>query len=187
MVFINDPRTLVNAPYIVLSDITNDLVASLIKVRTNGNYNHVMTSIKQGELETQGGLYKTLPMDAYMKKGHRLKFYTLNVSPDAIQSFMADIQKELAAPFWQRWYDWIGILGQAIGQEWFNTPGLKYCSERVIGNLYAMLPYLTDDQKKIVLQIQGHWNPDQLDVFLQHNPTVFIEYGKWESDDDVVV
>lgn len=188
---ISDPRTIPQAdlPLIVFSDVTYGWIAFLIKWRTSGDYDHVMISITKGKFICQDfSGYHEIPMENYLKKGNRLKFFSLvNITPSAIITLNHSINDRLKLSWWKKCYDWLGIIGQALGQEWIHTPGLEYCSEDVVRKLKNISPYLPQQDQTVISNIGNQWNPEQLEIYCQSHPETFKEYGKWEADDGVIV
>lgn len=188
---INDPRTIsqTDMPLIVFSDVTNGWVSFLIKWRTAGDYDHAMLSRTQGKFVCQDfSGYHEISMESYLKKGNRLKFFTLvNINQKAIDAISLSINTRLALPWWNKGYDWLGILGQALGQEWIHTPGLEYCSEDVVRQLKTIVSFLPIQDQEVINRIGNQWNPQQLQAYCQLCPETFKEYGKYESDDGIII
>lgn len=186
---VNDPRLIpdTDLPLIVFADQTDGLMAFLIKWRTKGEYNHVMIMHKPWYVASQGNTYTEFPISRYMLHGGRLKFFRLVLLTSAAKiALINNIQDELKKSWWQRSYDYLGLLGQAIGLKWLNMPGLHYCSEDVVYHLKEISEYLLTAQQKIINEIPNHGSPQELHDYFQRNPTVFSEYGKWEADDGVI-
>lgn len=185
-----DPRLLTDAdaPLIVFSDHSSGFVEWLIKMRTKGDYNHVMWFYRQGFFASQGNTYSEAPLDRYMKHGNRLKFYRLiGITPVQKYLILASIRKKLSLPWWKKCYDWFGIFGQAIGVKWVNTPWLQYCSEDVPSHLKYMaesgIPEY-ENAHKVIMGIQKHFSPQELNDYFKQFPEIFQVYGKWEADDE---
>lgn len=173
-------------PLIVFSDNTSGLIEFLIKVRTDGNYNHVMWAIAPNTLASQGNTYSTVGFDRYMKKENRLKFVKVTgLTESQNLLILQSIKQKLARPWYQKMYDWIGILGQAIGWRGFSTPGWDYCSEDVPRHLLYMASFLDQDSpiKKAIFAIPPHLNPGDLNDHFKKYPDIFEVYGRWEGDE----
>jgi len=169
-------------PYIVFSDHTSGLIEWLIKFRTKGHYNHVMFSHRQEFFASQGILYSETPFRRYMKKGNRLKFVEIIGFSDAQKLMVIEsIKKKLALPFYKRIYDFLGIIGQAVGVGIINVPWYDYCSEDVPEHLKAAI--ITDaDLKSVITAMPTHMNPESFNAYLKKFPQYFKVAYKWDSD-----
>lgn len=186
-----DPREIpqTDMPLIVFSDVTYGWIAFLIKWRTKGNYDHAMLARNKGKFICQDfSGYHEIPMEQYLKKGNRLKFYSFkNINQQAIDALNQSIAYRMSRPWWQRSYDWIGIAGQAVGMPWIHTPGLEFCSVDDINRMRDMAKYLTERDQVVIAGIGNQWNPQQLEEYCYAHPETFKEYGKYEADDGIVV
>lgn len=186
-----DPRTLTDddAPLIVFSDHSSGLVEWLIKMRTKGDYNHVMWFHRAGFFASQGNTYSEATLARYMKKGNRLKFVRVKgLTPVQRKLILASIEKKLARPWWKKRYDWLGIAGQIIGFTWINTPWLEYCSEDVPQHLKYMADRGLAEDSRLYGVIKGigkHVNPQKFNEYQKLYQDVFEVVGKWEADDEV--
>ena len=81
-------------------------------------------------------------------------------------------------------YDWLGILGQAIGISKINTPGLAYCSEDVAYHCRKIGPYVANKTtNKILSEMPCNGSPEDLNSYMKKHKDVFQVYLKWEEDD----
>lgn len=185
-----DPRILIPSlgPWIVLYNNTTDLIAQEIDWRTNikgiDPVDHAMLSIVTDEFVwesmTLWDAYKKGPMDIFMTDGGSLKFVCLvNSNPDFKDAFTKSVQQRLAHPGIENSYDYLGIIGQAIGQSWIHTPGLEYCSVDVIRHLVNACPYLPKADQLIINNIPPETNPEGLWQIILNNPSIFAVYGQW--------
>lgn len=174
-------------PCFVFSDETSGLIEFLIKFRTKGDYNHVMLQCRPGFFASQGNTYSEAPLSRYMNKGKRLKYVeVLGLTPVQKKLVVASVNKKLALPWYRKLYDWLGIVGQATGLPWLNTPGLNYCSEDAPSHFMFMAQLGLDDadpKKAILLGMGGHKSPQGLNEYMKKYPNVFHVVGKWEADD----
>lgn len=173
-------------PLIALSDNSSGLLEFLIKFRTKGDYNHIMWAHRTGFFASQGNTYSEARAERYLKRGSRLKFYTIAGLNDIQKKLIvSSIDNKLNSVWWKKMYDWVGILGQAIGIKKINTPGLNYCSEDVPHHLKFMARHLAegDTRKSIILSIPNHASPQELNDYFKDNPACFVLWGKWEADD----
>ena len=190
---IQDPRLIPQSdmPLIVLSNNTKQEVSWLIDQRTNipglPPRDHAMLSINQGKFVWQSmGLwdaYKEAPMDPFLVDGGQLAFVQLvNNSPDFTKAFTKSVQKRLLAPPWQKTYDYLGVFGQLIGQNWIHTPGLEYCSVDVIRHLVNACPYLPKEDQLVINAIPRETNPEALWQIIVNNPNTFSIFGTWDYE-----
>lgn len=187
---IDYPETIMasDLPLIVFSDSTSGLIEFIIKWRTKGSYNHVMWFINPCEFISQGNTYSKVPMKRYMKPNARLKFVALKgVTQDGIYVIKKSIKEKLALPWHKKAYNWIGILGQAIGLKFLNFPGLEYCSQDVPQHLKIALAScpagFPAPLNGIIKNIPKNPSPQQFNEYLHDfHSTAFPVYGKWEGD-----
>jgi hypothetical protein len=170
-------------PLIVLSDHTNGLIQSIIKIKTKGFYNHAMWMHKPGMFASQGNTYSEIPVESYMRRGNRLKFIRirgLNVlNKDQIRR---SIKAKINRPWYKKTYDWLGILGQAIGLKKISTPGLDYCSEDVPRHLRCIAPIDSNPLKSFIKDLPRHGSPEDLNEHFKKHKDVTQVYGRWDSD-----
>ncbi len=172
-------------PLIVFSENTSGLLEFLINWRTKGEWNHVMWIIELGMVASQGNTYSEVPISRYLKKNGRLKFVKVFNLSDSEKLIIRDsILKKLKLPWYKKMYDWLGIVGQAVGIEWINTPWLEYCSEDVPQHLKYLAKFMRDNDqlKSIIEAIPQHTNPQELNEYFQKYPLFFSVYGEWDSD-----
>ena len=174
------------APLIVFSDHTSGLIEWAIKMRTKGEYNHIMLFLEQGYFVSQGNTYSVTPMERYMKKGNRLLFVKIKgLTVQQKQRFKESVDRKLSLPWHKKLYDWVGILGQAIGFKNLNINGLNYCSEDVRLHLFQLIPYLTEEQSetvKAISEFQAHGSPQDHREVVKKYPNVFELVYLWQSD-----
>lgn len=193
---IDDPRLLLQSgePRLCFCNEEN-LIARAIDFRTNivgiHPWNHAMVSIDKGEFVWQSmgifNAYKQGPMSVYMKKGTQLGFIKfVNNNPAFAAAFNKSVQKRLTAPWWITQYDYLGIFGQAIGQPWIHTPGLRYCSVDALRHAVNACPNLPKSDQLVLNNIPAEINPEALwNVILQNPHTFFIE-GIYDSSSGVI-
>lgn len=118
-------------PILVLSDDVRGLFSLTIKIHAHGNYNHTMWLIEPNVLASQGlWLYKRVALKNYMTGKHRLKFWQPDLTGVQKQELIKTVNNSLNQPWWKRTYDYVGIVGQAIGIKSLQIPFQNYCSER---------------------------------------------------------
>jgi len=120
-------------PLFVLSDACQSVVAARIKSLQDGTYNHAMWLVWDGEpvFITQDATLRKVPLDKYVTKRHRLKFWW---NPDWTEEEQVAIHKALFgllnSPWHQRLYDPLQIIGIRFGLPWLQIPGkFKICSD----------------------------------------------------------
>jgi len=161
-------------PLVVFSDHAWGFINWLIKWRTKGRYNHVMMMIEPGKLASQSNVFKSIPMKKYLRKGNRLKFWKFKRLTHHQKDYIKyAVRAELKKPWWGRRYDYLGILGQAVGISKINNPWLNYCSEivrRFLCTILMGLPYhpspkelnevFKHDRYKEDIEVLGYWFDD---------------------------
>jgi hypothetical protein len=122
-----------------------------------------------------------------MKKNNRLKFVELvNLTPVQRALLQASIAAKLARPWWKKGYDWLGIFGQAIGQNWINNPWIDYCSEdpgQHLKNMVAKGMNPDEEWYKVAMGIKKHLSPQELSDYCKPFKNCFKLLLKWEGDD----
>jgi len=173
MIMIDPTKITINdLPLVVFSAHSTDLFSWLIRWRTKGSYNHAMLMFRPGYVATQGWTYKEVPIEAYMKKNSKLKFWSIkDVKPEELDILFTRVSKRLKLPWWKRRYDPLGIVGQAVGLPYINAPWADFCSESVAGDLRAAFriilpkrpsPQFLNEEFKVVDRVEyfGHWLSD---------------------------
>jgi hypothetical protein len=171
----------INAPVIVFSDHSTSLISYLIKLRTKGTYNHVMTLISDNLVASQDVVFAEKDVKRYMNRKTRLLFVEMLISDEQKREYMRSVEEKLALPWWKRRYDWYGILGQAVGITSFNSDKLNYCSEDIIRHL---LETITDDKRynEIIFSLDRQSHPDGLKNTLLSYPDYFRVCATWDHE-----
>ena len=194
---ITDPRTILQSmePTIWFCN-ENNFISEAIDWRTNIKglhpWNHAMLSINQGKFVWESmslwNAYKEGLMDIYMKEGTQLGCVQLvNNNTDFTIAFTKSVQQRLARPGLENSYDFLGVFGQLIGQDWIHTPGLEYCSVDVIRHLVNACPYLPKSDQIVINNIPRESNPESLWQIVINNPNTFSVYGIYDSTTGVIV
>lgn len=195
---IPDPRLLAASlgPWIVLSNNTKDPIAQAIDFRTDikgiDPIDHAMLSINQGEFVWESmsiwNAYRQGPMETFMVQGGQLKFVQLvNNNPAFTAAFSKSVQKRLARPGFENSYDFLGIIGQAVGLPFIHTPGLEYCSVDVIRHLVNACPTLPKEDQIVINNIPRESNPEGLYQIILANPSTFKIYAQWDANEGITV
>ena len=120
-------------------------------------------------------------MEHYMVPGVTLKFYQFKeMTPDAYILLQKYVQTRISSSWPDKLYDWLGIVGQAIGFPKFHTPGLEYCSVDAIHAMEAMAPALPFDTRALIGSIPAEENPGYLDNVLSSSPLINC-YGVYKQ------
>lgn len=176
---INDPRDIPieEGPFIVSKGGGIDLMSKLIRWRTKSWCEHSMLCINPGKLvwESTANWYGEGSMNSYMVPNVHLKFYSLvDINPLAVQLLRNYVYGRIKSPWYNKLYDYIGILGQAIGLPKVHTPGLEYCSVDAIHALKSMASGLKGDSESIINNVPDEESPGYLDLFMNQYPSVFV-------------
>ncbi len=146
-------------PIWVFSDNLRSFLGWGIRAHSKGNWSHCMIMTEPGMVATQGFTYKSIPIQSYMLPEYRMKFWQY---PYLTNTEKADInrqvEKDLAAPWWRRNYDFLGVIGQGLHIRWLQSSLNSYCSER-----------MADYQKNINLiknRIPSHPSPAELNKIM---------------------
>lgn len=172
-------------PVIVFSDKTSrDFISTIIKLRhKNSTVNHVMWLYSPTKFASQNNTYSLVDTDKYMREGNRLFFFELvGFTPIQKRIVQKSIERKLALPWYKKAYDYVGILGQAVGIKWLNIGGLNYCSESVISDIKMAADAGNEEISKIIDGIGRHMYPDELKDYLEGFDRYFKLIGYWDSD-----
>jgi len=117
-------------PLLVLSDNLRSFISWGIKAHQHGNYNHMMWMHRPGFVISQGLTLKEEPIDHYLKGNHRLKFWSgKDWRDDEKRALCGKFTLMPQLPWYKRLYDPFQIIGKFFGIKWFQTPGLRICSD----------------------------------------------------------
>jgi hypothetical protein len=140
-----DPKEITESqlPIIILEEDRQGMFGWAIRWHCKDNYNHAEIMVHPGKVASQNpGGYKEWPIDKVMTSRAFLKFWQFDpVDHSEIDIIREAVEKDLAKPWWKRRYDFLGILGQAVGLRWIQSPWGKFCSESVAANL-RLIPRL---------------------------------------------
>ena len=160
-------------PLIVLSDHTSGFVQWAIKFRTQAAYNHIMLQLFPGEFVSQGNTFSAVPLERYVKKNSRLKYWIIkDIKECEINRIGQMVHADLRGSWWSKKYDYTGIIGQLLGLKKFNFPGKMYCSERVARYLYQLEGFEN---------VPRHGSPKDLNEYFKGHPRMEV-YGRWAAD-----
>ena len=156
-------------PYIVLASHSTNLISWAIRWRTKGSYNHGMWLFKKGTVASQDMTYAEKPIKKYMKKGFKLKI--IKIKNPKKEVIIERIERRLKLPWWKTLYDFMGILGQAIGIKKLNNPYKDYCIESLIKDLLLII-------KGIPIQS----SPEDINVLTSKDTDNFEYVGHYLAD-----
>ena len=123
-------------PLIVLTDDRRSLISWIIKARTKRNYGHVMELYRPDWYASQNfGGFKEVPIIKYIKPQIILKLWKPILTDEQRKLWISMVRADLRAPWINRRYDWLGVIGQALGIRGLQIEAMKYCSERVNARL----------------------------------------------------
>lgn len=174
-----DPTQLnaVNMFNIVLVDNAQDFISWGIKDDTGSNYNHATTQRSPNLLDCQeaGSLFKTVPTETYMVPANILKIWQINnLTSDEWNMLNNAVAVDLAAPWYKRVYNYLGILGQFFRIPWFSFPGTYFCSQRVAKYLRIM--------PRFAAVLPANISPGFEDAFFVAHPELMTCAGFWWDD-----
>ena len=188
-----DPRTIPQSdydvsPFFVSKGGGTDIMSKLIRWRTKSWCEHSMLSINPGKFvwESASNWYGEGKMDSYLVPNNKLVFYQLvNCTPETTSALRQYVYNRINSPWWNKMYDYVGILGEALGTPKIHTPGLEYCSVDDIHALKTIAPTLPHADQLIINSIPDEENPGYLDMVMLNAKTVFKEYGVYQYPSQV--
>lgn len=159
-------------PIVVLSADASAFFSSGIRLFKKCYYNHFMWMHRTGYFATQGFTYSEKSVDDYTSKTTRYKFWH---NPDWTTAdkatMLAEIYKWLEKPAFTTRYDWIAIIGQALGLAWIQNPFTRICSD--YGSLLKKVDFRYDLKNP---------SPDQVNKWLKKWPKTYQVYGRYTPD-----
>jgi hypothetical protein len=104
-----------------------------------------------------------------------LKFWRINnLTPDEFNLINNAITADLAKPWWNRMYNYLGLLGQALHIPGISMPGQDICSQRDASYL-RLLP-------RLAAIFPEHPSPADIDSISVANPSLMTCIGYWWQD-----
>lgn len=162
-------------PVFIFSDSCRSFFSWAIKAHTKGNYSHIMMMVNPNKVATQGLLFREIEIMKYLRDDTRLKvWYYENMPEEMAIKIKGIVEADLKKSWWNRRYDFLGILGQALGKHfrWLNNPFRKYCSERVGSCVKIMFPDFDIFEP----------NPSEVNEFLKTKDKEMKVLCRWNSD-----
>ena len=171
-----DPRIFIDGQLtFILCNDAQGMLGWWIKWYTQGNYCHAMLTRKPCWVCTQNDMYKEVPIDGYLKNSEGLKFWRINdLTVDEFNLINNAITADLAKPWWNRMYNYLGLVGQALHIPGISMPGQDICSQRDASYL-RLLP-------RLATIIPEHPSPAQLDSIFIANPSLMTCIGYYLQD-----
>lgn len=187
-----DPRQIPpnEFPFIISKGGGIDPISRLIRWRTHSWCEHSMLAINPGKFvwESASSWYGEGPMEDYMTPENCLKFYQLvDINLDAYDLLRDYVARRIASPWYHKLYDWVGIMGQALGLPKIHTPGLEYCTVDAIHALEYMAPALPKSTQDFISSIPPEENPGYLDQVMLNYPKVVRLYGTYQYRNQAVL
>jgi hypothetical protein len=160
-------------PLATVSSDANALFSLGIRWRTRSTWNHFMWMHKPCTFASQGFTYGEQSVKKYFGTSKRLKFWhNPHWTPEQKKILKDHIQTYLDKPAFSTRYDWLAIIGQAIGIAWFQNPFTRICSE------YGSLLRETGIDPSYDLKTPS---PDQVEKWFQNNADYSI-YGRYAGE-----
>ena len=171
-----DPATFLEGQLtFILCNDAQGMLGWFIKWYTKGNYCHAMLTRKPMWICTQNDLYKEIPIAGYLTNSEGLKFWRINnLTPGEFSLINDKITADIAAPWWRRMYNYLGLLGQALHIPGISMPGQDICSQRVASYL-RLLP-------RLQWIIPSNPSPADLDRIFTANPSLMTCIGYYWQD-----
>ena len=115
--------------HMVFADNIRGIFSLGVKRKTHGNWGHYMWKTGRDRFASQWWYYRIDSLEHYT--GCILKFVH-NKNWTAAQEAMltAAIETDIAKPWYKTLYDVPGVIGELLGIDRINIPGLDFCSER---------------------------------------------------------
>ena len=172
-----NPKELIesNLPIIIFEEDRQGLFGWAIRWHEKDNYNHVEIMVSLGRVASQDPKgYKEYPIENSMQKRVFMKFWQFSpIDLTEIDIIRQQVNKDLNKPWWARRYDFLGIVGQAVGLRWIQSPWGKFCSESVATNL-RLIP-------RLQVIIPKRPNPAELNKIFKTMSEMKL-LGYWWSD-----
>lgn len=131
------------APGIMLT-AREGLFSRLIRRRTQGPWSHTMLHLGGLRVVSQELLYHQRLANEVSSPSYRVWLY--EAPAELWPLIRAHVDRRLSQGWHRRLYDWLGVVGHALGLRWLHLPGRYYCSEDVAVVLAAIREhYAADD------------------------------------------
>lgn len=179
-----DPTTInpINNPRLIFTS-QPDEVSDGIELREDGSWgntdevSHMMTMTLPELFNCQdpGGFHQ-IPVKDYMTSGTKIYIFSfVAMTPQAYQAMCLIVSERLG----KQGYDWLQIMGQAIGLDFLHMPGTEDCSEEGIREMKGISPYLSLPAKNLIDSLSNQSNPQQVINACLNNPAIINFDGMW--------
>jgi hypothetical protein len=159
----------------ILCNDAQGMLGWFIKWYTKGNYCHAMLTRRPSFVCTQNDVYKEVPLQAYLNRAEGLKFWSINnLTVQEFNLIYNAIDVDLKKPWWNRMYNYLGLVGQALHIPGISMPGQDICSQRDASYL-RLLP-------RLATVVPEHPSPADLDSIFTGNPGLFTCLGYYWQD-----
>jgi len=130
------------------------------------------------QIATQGLTFTTAPVDHMA--GYNCKLiYNPEWSEVERKVLTEAIKKRLALPWYKRFYDIPGVIGEAFNWDWLQVGWLDFCSEAIARMLKLVDPDFSD-----WLKSNPSPTPREFNLWTKaHNPPYEV-YGRYSPDDE---
>lgn len=181
-----DPTTIdpTNNPRVIFTS-QPEIVSDAIELREDGTWggtddcSHMMTLTKPGffNCEDPSGFSQIL-VTAYMTPGTKIYVFSfIGMTPQAYQAWCMIVASRLGkVP-----YDFLQIMGQAIGLDFLHMPGTEDCSEEGVREMKGISPYMPKPYQSLVNGLSNQSNPQQVINACLGNPLVVNFDGVWNG------
>lgn len=161
----------------------SESVSDGIEFREDGSWglpnevSHMMTLTKPGlfNCEDPSGFHQ-VPVTSYMVPGTKIYVFSfVGMNPQAMQAWNIIVAARLGkVP-----YDFLQILGQAVGLDFLHMPGTDDCSEEGVREMKVVAPFLGAHTCQLIDTLSNQINPQQGINFCLNNPTIINFDGMW--------
>lgn len=172
-----DPYELLTSqlPVFILCDNLRDFIGWSIKAHTSGNYSHCVVMINPYKVVSQDVVLNERLIDSYRSEKYVLKFYQIkNITEDEKQLITNAVKDDLNKPWYKRFYDVVGFVGQAFDIYKLQLPSLNYCSENV-AKYMRLIP-------RIALWLPKEVSPSKINDLCKQHPEDVELLGYWIKD-----
>lgn len=162
----------VHLPLAVLSYNYRSMLATLINIFRKSDYNHFMWMHRPGFFATQDLWYREVPISKYTGSNRLALWYNPEWTLFERAKITREIKKWLAKPPFSTRYDWIALIGQAIGLgRAIQNPLTRICSD------YGSFLKLVDSNYNL-----KNPAPDQVEKFFKKYPDKYKIYCRYITD-----
>lgn len=159
----------------------DNIVSDVIELREDGSWginmdvSHMMTMTLPGLFNCQNPSgFHQIPVSKYMTNGTRIVFIDfVNMNPQAYQAMCMIVNERLG----KQGYDWLQIVGQAMGLDFLHMPGTEDCSEEGVREMKGIAPYLPQSDQQLIDSLPNRMTPQQVLQVCLNNLGSFCPFG----------